>query len=62
MAVLVEQASGKKSGRAAQAAAPRDRLRGELFLHGREQGRVEDGLVIPPSASASSSLASIGSS
>jgi hypothetical protein len=48
MALLVEQTPGQERRRALDAAAPLDRLGGELCLHGREQGGVEDRLVIPP--------------
>ena len=48
MALLIEQAPGQESGRAPDAAAPLDRLRRELCLYGREQGGIEDGLMIPP--------------
>jgi hypothetical protein len=45
-ALLVKQAPGQESRGAANAAAPLGRLRGEPLLHGREQGGVEDRLVI----------------
>ena len=48
MAPLIEQVPGQDSGLAADPAAPLDGLRGELGLDGREQGGVEDRLMVAP--------------
>src|SRR5712692_918820 len=46
-AAVVEDAAGQDGGRALQPDLPVDGVGGEFFLHGLEQGAIEDRLMLP---------------